>query len=375
MKIMLLVDQLHFGGLENHIALFGNELLNRSHEILLHSMSISPYYLAKIRSTNNNFQYLIGEENLLEQTAAFDPDIIHIHPFFSIYRGYNLAKELHKPLILTMHGLYDSGIDKSPRGYEVSRGICRIIAVDQGVADFLSQHAAEPEKVSIIRNGLDFSHFYPLAKTTRTLAILGLNKEWFTMTYVSRFDNEKGLVLFKLLEIVPAIADGLGGLNIILVGDGPFSAEINRQSQSLCAKNPRIRIVAVGMQTDVRPFLAVADLVAACDMAATEAMACKRPVFAALPKGLYGIVHKDNFDDIIYRRGSTFNVPSEDDIVNQIINLANDKQLWRQLCEDGCKIVRDKYNIIDAVSELEKVYHQYVLAKASLKKTCKNMPY
>lgn len=360
MKIMLLVDQLHFGGLENHIALFVNELLNRSHQVFLHTMSMLPSFLAKIKSKNESFQFFIGEEGLWEKTVVFDPDIIHIHPFYSIYRGYHLARELQKPLILTMHGLYDSGIDKSPKGYETSRSIRRIIAVDQGVADFLSQHAAEPEKVSVIRNGLDFSHFHPLAKTTYKLGIYGLNQGWFTIAYVSRFADEKGLVIFKLLDLAPAIADELGGLNIILVGDGPHSPAMKEKSQLLCANNPRIKIAAVGMQMDVRPFLAMADLVASCDMAATEAMACRRPVLAAFPKGLYGIINRSNFDDIVYRRCGYISVLPNEEIVNQIKTLASDKEYWDQLSKESYEIVHDNYKIADSVTQLEKEYYQII---------------
>ncbi|MEN6350698.1 MAG: glycosyltransferase family 4 protein [Syntrophomonas sp.] len=360
MKIMLLVDQLHFGGLENHIALFVNELLKRSHKVFLHSMSISPYYLAKIESKNEYFQYCIGEEGLWEKTALFDPDIIHIHPFNSIYRGYHLARELQKPLILTMHGLYDTGIDRSLEGYKISRSLHRIIAVDQGVADFLSQRAVEPEKVTVIRNGLDFSYFHPLVKTTYKLGIYGLKQDWFTITYVSRFADEKGLVIFKLLDLVPAIADELGGLNILLVGDGPHTPAIIKKSQLLCANNSRIKISAVGMQMDVRPFLAVADLVASCDMAATEAMACRRPVLAASAKGLYGIINKSNFDDIIYRRCGYISTLPNEDIVKQIKTLAGDREYWEQLAKESCEIVHDNYQIADAVNQLEKVYYEIV---------------
>ncbi|HWP97943.1 MAG TPA: glycosyltransferase family 4 protein [Syntrophomonadaceae bacterium] len=360
MKIMHCVDELHFGGLENHIALFTNELLKRSHQVFLHAMTVSPYYLTKIKSQNKSFQYFIGEEGLLQKTAVFNPDIIHIHPFNSIYRGCRIAWELHKPLILTMHGLYDNGIDKSPKGRETSRSISRIIAVDQGVSEFLTQHAAEPEKVSVIRNGLDLSYFYPLAKTTSALGILGLKQDWFTIALVSRFAGGKELPVFNLLEIAPAIAGRLGGLNIILVGDGPHMNDINKECQLLCARNPRIKIAAVGMQMDVRPFLAMADLVASCDMAATEAMACRRPILAAFPKGFYGIVNKNNFDDIVYRRCGTHSNLSNKKIVKQIIALASDKQYWDQVSNESCKMVRENYNIIDSVTQLERVYCQNV---------------
>ncbi|MEN6390690.1 MAG: glycosyltransferase family 4 protein [Syntrophomonas sp.] len=360
MKIMLLVDQLHFGGLENHIALFVNGLLTRSHQVFLQSMSISPYYLAKIKSRDEAFQYFIGENDLLQKAAVFDPDIIHAHPFDSIYRGCKLAGELRKPLIVTIHGLYDHFIDRSPQGYEISRSISRIIAVDQGVVDFLSKRAAEPEKVTIIRNGLDFSHFYPLARTSCKMGIYGLNPDWFTIAYVSRFADEKGLVVFKLLDLAPAIAGELGGLNLMLVGDGPHMPDVKEKSQFLCANHPGLKISMVGMQMDVRPFLAMADLVASCDMAATEAMACSRPVLAAFPKGLYGIINKDNFDDIIYRRCGYVEVLPNNEVVKQIKALAGDKEYWHSLSRESCAIVHDKYKIEDAITRLEEIYYQCI---------------
>lgn len=360
MKIMHLVDQLHFGGLENHIALFVNGLLDKSHQVFLQSMSISPYYLTKIESWDASFKYVIGEKDLFQEAADFDPDIIHVHPFNSIYRGIYLARELNRPLLLTIHGLYDDGIDKSPQGYENSRSIGRIIAVDQGVADFLSRRAAEPEKVTIIRNGLDCSYFYPLARTPHKLMIYGLNPDWFTITYVSRFADEKGLVVFKLLDLVPAIADALGGVNVLLVGDGPHMPDITRKSRVLYESNPKIKIAAVGMHMDVRPFLAMADLVASCDMAATEAMACGRPVLAAFSRGLYGVINSSNFDDIIYRRCGYIDIPHELEIVDQIKALAIDKEYWARLSRESCAIVRDKYKIEDAVSRLEAIYYQLI---------------
>lgn len=360
MKIMILVDQLHFGGLENHIASFTNGLLDNSHQIFLNSMSISPYYLAKINSRDESFNYYIGDKDLLEKAVVFDPDIIHVHPFESIIRGCYLAGELHRPLILTMHGLYDYGIDKSPRGYEISRSIRQIIAVDQGVADFLSERAAEPEKVTVIRNGLDFGYFHPLARTPNKRLLYGLKPDWFTITCVSRFADEKGLVVFKLLELAPAIADGLGGLNMILVGDGPLTPRLKKKTRILCANNPRIRVSMMGMQMDVRPFLAMADLVASCDMAAMEAMACRRPVLAAFPKGIYGIINGSNFEDTIYRRCRHIDILSDEENVNQILAIAGDKESWDLLSGEGCALVRDKYQIEDKVSCLEAVYNRVI---------------
>lgn len=357
MKIVFLADRLVMGGLETHIVTFTNELLRRGHHILLYTASVTPQVLSQIQDEGNRFQHIQWTDDLLHDIHPFEPDLIHAHPFTAIIKGRKLAEALGKPLIVTMHGHYDFGLDRSTTGYKVSEVVKRVIAVDFRVAKVLINNIAHPEKVSIIRNGIDLNMFHsaPLEPTARSQ--FGGNPEWFTLAAVTRLADDKEQSVLQLIRCAPALADRLKGLNVFIVGDGAHYNKIKEESDAVSG-HPRLRIRCVGSQDDVRPFITMSNIVLACDRAALETMACQRPVFA-MRFGFAGAVDKHNHHEILFHMNG-FHAISDNELIDQLVELAADEALRNQLVEDGYKVICRYYDISTSVTQLERIYNQYV---------------
>lgn len=359
MKIVFLVDGLIMGGLETHVATFTNELLRRGHQVLIHSMRTDPFFFTQIDSHSCRFHHVTGTDDPVSDVRFFRPDIVHAHPFYAVQRGYQISKAFKKPLIVTMHGLYDSGLDHSPTGLEISEGISRIIAVDLGVAALLLSCAPHPEKISVIRNGMDLIKFYPLTENPIDLASVGLVPEWLTMVAVTRFADRKEQVIFKLLDLAPLLAEQLGGLNLLLVGDGRYYSEIDEAAHSVMQATNSVRIVMAGRQSDVRPYLALGDLVVACGRAALEAMACQRPVFVAYQTGFAGALDSSTFEILFDLRGY-YHTLTQEETLEQLLVLLKDNNQRDQMARNGLDIIRQHYDIVTTTDQLERIYKQYL---------------
>ncbi|MGE5599148.1 MAG: glycosyltransferase family 4 protein, partial [Bacteroidota bacterium] len=302
MRLAVLADRLILGGLETHIVTYANELLRRGHHLLLYTAFIEPGLLAQIDRAGGRFLHREWTERTVEDIAAFRPEVIHAHPFTAIVKGCRAAAALGRPFVITMHEYYDFGLDHSTLGREVGSTVHTVIAIDRGIESYLREHIICPEKLTVIHNGIDLARFAPLPHDGAGRARLGLEPAWFTICTVSRFDNGKERPVYQLLRCAPALAEALGGVNLIIVGGGSWYDDIRERAAALAASHPAVRTHVAGYRLDVLPYLAAADLVVACDRAAMEAMACARPVFAGNANGYAGLIDAGNGAEILSAR-------------------------------------------------------------------------
>ncbi|MEN6392151.1 MAG: glycosyltransferase family 4 protein [Syntrophomonas sp.] len=360
MRIVFLTDALTSGGLETHLQTFINELIKRGHQVLVHSYFTDPVFFQGIRDPHGLFHHMIGTDDALADVAPFAPEVVHSHPFYAITRGSQLAEALHKPFFITIHGLYNSGLDNSESGVRVCEKASSVIAVDDGVAALLAGCIPTPEKLVVIPNGIDLQTFSPLAPSRNRLKAPGFNPDCFTITFVTRFQDGKETPVFQLLEHAPLIAKRLRGLNLILVGFGSFYDQIQELSNIACQKSKFLHVFLTGPQLEVRPYLAMADLVLGCGRSALEAMACQRPVFAAYQTGFAGLIDKSSFDELIFSLIGYWNPLHEKAFIEHLIKLGRSKIRLRRSAEQGLEIIKNRFNIIDAVTQLENIYHQHL---------------
>lgn len=363
MKIAILADRLVMGGLETHILASINQLLKQGHQILLNTAYTNPDLLARIQTGNGQFEYKPWSDSARNDLAGFHPDIIHVHPFTAIFRGFEVARTLRLPLIITMHGLYDFGIDRSYLGDLVSDYAYAIIAVDPRVAGVLSSSTAHPEKVRIIYNGVDLTEFHPCPQKKIDPRLAGyINPDWKTLVVVSRLADGKERPVYQLLRCLPGISQCFNGLNVMVVGNGNWYDDLCQYASENVTTDDYLILHWAGEQSDVRPYLAAADLVLACDRAAIEGMACQRPVYGMNAQGFAGIIDSCNFQEIIlYRRG--YHELSDTELQLDLIQLLKDYQKREYYGVQGVEIVRQHFDILKVTAELEELYRSALMRR------------
>ena len=150
----------------------------------------------------------------------------------------------------------------------------------------------------------------------------------------------------------------LGGLNVIIVGNGPIYNHIKEKSKKITRNNNDLIVKTVGRQDNVTKFMHLSDLIMACGRTALEALACRKPVFA-MRKGFAGSINKNNQHKILFCIKG-FKYYQDNELVSQLAKLAKDKKYRNKLAVDGYNVIKQYYDIVDCTDQLERIYSQYL---------------
>lgn len=245
-------------------------------------------------------------------------------------------------------------MDDSPIGNEVSKVLKRILAVDFRVALHLLNNAFQPEKISVIRNGIDFQKFYPKAGNVNQLTTLGFDPRNFTISVVSRFDDNKELPIIQLLKCAPQLSKFVKGLNLLIIGDG---GKLNDVKKAIPQKVPsNIKIKLLGWQENIEDFYRTSDLVMGSGRVALEALSCKIPVYA-MWDGFGGVITKDNHDFIMM--GEAFRQLTDGELIVELAKVINQQGFLQQSARESYEFVRKAYDSRIITEQLVRIYEQY----------------
>lgn len=174
--------------------------------------------------------------------AKFNPDIIHIHHEFGIgLSGLMAARTLKKPLVYTLHTVYDQYIYYiAPRLFiraatKISHKYERFIAQAATVLTGPSQKCDEYFKrigvhkdVNLIPNSADLDAFNPkkIAAEEKTAFKKKYNipEDKMLVTFVGRLGKEKSVDV--LLEFWASTITREDNLHLVIIGEGPDKASL-----------------------------------------------------------------------------------------------------------------------------------------------------
>ena len=181
--------------------------------------------------------------------ADFNPDVIHIHHEFGIgLSGIRAARILHKPLVYTLHTMYDQYIYYiAPKmllrlATKFSHKYERFIACSATALTSPSQKGDEyfkrigvNKKFNLIPNSADLEAFDP-AKTTvaqrqELRAQYGIAADRRIACFVGRLGKEKSVDV--LLDDWARTIVPQDKLHLLIVGDGPDRAALEQQTREL----------------------------------------------------------------------------------------------------------------------------------------------
>jgi len=223
-----------------------------------------------------------------------------------------------------------------------SKLVERVVAVSDEVADFLVARVGVPQrKVVVIRNGVDVARFAPSVTSARHE--LGIPLDVPVLGTVGRLDPAKDQL--TLLQSFRLIRDVVPSIHLVIVGDGPARAELERYVNEHGLDG---RVHLLGARLDIPHLLPGMDVFALSSiheglpLAMLEAMACERPVVTT-NVGAAGTV--------IRRAGAGFVVEPKDPaaLARNVIALLRDRPLARRLGAMGRAAVETQYNLATTV--------------------------
>jgi glycosyltransferase involved in cell wall biosynthesis len=233
-----------------------------------------------------------GREIARLERGGLQFDLIDAHYFYPDgVAAAIVARRLGKPFVVTARGSDINHIARleGPRRRIVAaaQAAGRVIAVSRALKDAMVELGIDPDRIVVLRNGVDLELFRPVdrAEARRALDLTAAK----VAVSVGNLVPEKGHELFiEALASLPGVAG-------LIVGGGP---EHGRLSELIRRRGvaSRIRIVDEMPQERLRTVYSAADaLVLASSREGwpnvlLEAMACGTPVVAAAVGGVREIV-------------------------------------------------------------------------------------
>jgi len=212
------------------------------------------------------------------------PDVIHTHLKHADLVGAYAARQLHVPMVSTLHLLEDSveGVGKLKRWLGAkarTRVADRTVAVSDAVREwYLGAFAADPARVVTVHNGVLDPGPVPAGRSAAVRAELGIPRDAVVVTMLGVMRPRKGHdQLVAAAAKLPAAPD----VRVVLAGDGPLREALEAAVQA--DDRARRRVVFAGWRSDVADVLAASDVVAHPTWSDALPTALIRGLAAALP--------------------------------------------------------------------------------------------
>ncbi|HEV2862428.1 MAG TPA: glycosyltransferase [Pyrinomonadaceae bacterium] len=211
----------------------------------------------------------------------------------------------------------------------------RVVTVCGAFAEQLARVGVRPEKVFVRHNSINADGAAPSTDARELKSRLGIGEGERVVLAVGRLSREKGHV-----DLVGALGR-LRGVNfrLVIVGDGPERPAVERAAGERAISD---RVVFAGHVSDVRPFYAMADLLAlpshseGSPNVLLEAMASGLPVVATSVGGVPEIVAHEESALLVGAR-------DEEAMAASIARMLRDAPLARRLAARSSELIAEHY--------------------------------
>ena len=253
----------------------------------------------------NMFQNLSKNVEMSKQTI--NADVVHCHTWYTHLAGIFSRELLQVPLILTTHSLETHRpwkFEQLGNGYFMSRWIEQqayqaadgVIAVSQQMkADVVEAYGINPEKVTVIHNGID-PDFYKPTYDFEFLTSLGIDPEIPIILFVGRITRQKGIS-----QLIAAAKYFDSNCQIVLCAGAPDTPEIAAETEQIIndLKHQRSGVVLISemlpreqiriLYSHARVFVCPS-LYEPFGIINLEAMACETAIVASAVGGIPEII-------------------------------------------------------------------------------------
>jgi starch synthase (maltosyl-transferring) len=245
----------------------------------------------------------------------------------------------------------------APWRMRLDRGSQRLVrmnvCVSQGVADFaIREVGLPPEKVCVIRNGVEFQRFAEARAVDWTSC--GLPREATVLLFIGRLHPQKAPEL--LLEAATPCLKAQSSLHLVYVGEGPLRGELERRVQE---SGTASQVHLLGRREDVPSLLKGAAVLVlpsrweGLPNVVLEAMAAGCPVIATEVEGSREVIREGE-------TGLLCRVNSVEDLRKAMGRLLASSELRRTLGLKSQEVVRKEFTWDVVAESYDRLYRGIV---------------
>lgn len=317
---------------------------------------------------------------------TLEADIIHCHTWYTHLAGIFSRELLQVPLILTTHSLETHRpwkVEQLGNGYFLSRWIEHhayntadgVIAVSQQMkTDVVEAYGINPEKVTVIHNGID-PEFYKPTIDTDLLHQYGIDPDIPFVLFVGRITRQKGIS-----QLIAAAHYFNADCQIVLCAGAPDTPEIAQETEELIAElqSKRSGVILISemlprekikvLYSHARVF-ACPSLYEPFGIINLEAMSCETPVVGSAVGGIPEIIIEGETGYLIELESvsrTDFNpknpVEFQKSFAAKINRLLDDENLANQMGKAGRQRVLNIFSW-ESIAKTTYAYYEEVISK------------
>ena len=374
MKILITTDWYKpvVNGVVTSVENLTNGLVLAGHEVRILTLSgnihsrkeDNVYYIGSVSAGmiyENARLKLIMPANFMCDILEWKPDIVHSQCEFSTFGiAREIAYECKIPLVHTYHTVYedythyfcfnDAMGKKMAKAFSkrVLSDVNAVIVPSEKIHVMLKEYGIN-KTIYNIPSGIDMEQYEAnRSKARRKLrASLGIEPDECMLLYVGRLAKEKNIE-----ELFGFLAKLGSKQRMLLVGDGPYRAELEKIAESL---GIRKQLIFTGMASpeQVPDYYAAGDIFISASNSETqgltymEAMASALPLLCRADDCLKGVI-TDRVNGMLYH--------TEEEFVHNFEQLKNDFPYRNQMGIIARKSIQERYSIQAFTASCLKVY-------------------
>ncbi len=362
MKILMVTMSMGIGGAETHILELSRGL--RARGVDVHVASAGGVFVEDLQKAGvvhhtlpldrrKISAMLKAQKRLKTLIQKGNYDIVHAHARIPAFLCGNLHKTMRFRFVTTDHldfaltPLLRKFTDWGEYTFAVSEDLRRYL---------LKNFHLNPRHISLTVNGVDTKRFSPEMNVTLPLQ----KDEKAVIVHISRLDAPVSICAKALMDAMLLLKKKAV---LVIVGDGDHASVLREKANGINEMLGYEAVILAGAQTDVRPYLLAADIVAAPSRAAMEGMACGKPTIVSGSQGHGGIfcealaedAKKSNF----CFRGSP--LPTAETLAGEIRSLLDLSPEERQTIGAFCRRYIEMHYSVDIMVESQlRVYQKLV---------------
>lgn len=321
----------------------------------------------EIRRTGVRFEVLgltpgvsrpIDVLRLRDALHAIAPTIVHTFLLTGSLYGRFAAMMSGVPIVIgTEVNVYEN---KRPLHARVERWLMRgtdaVIASAASVRDYyIGQVGADPAKVEVIYNAVDWSQLHATSGRSEFRTSIGVPSDAAVAGIIARLTEQKAhRVLFDAMA-----RPELSSLHLIVVGDGELRDDLRSRADSLGLAG---RIHFLGARRDLGNILGAIDIFAmpsyweGLPLSMVLAMGAGLPVVASRVAGIPEVV-SDGISGLLVDPGNS------EQLARALAALAGDPQLRRRLGDEARRFVMPRFGVDGYVHSVVSLYDRLLEAK------------